>query len=398
MSLLLLNAFSSAVIASSLGQTLTYQIDYNKNTPDQVLVSVDTLGIQSFTVLPARTLHSEHQPNLTCRDKKGGQRNIDYKEEVSCTQVSWTLSLSAVDPLGFDIASQVDTFSKPHSWALISEFNSIPRFATIQGEVYPAKVCMDERCDSLPSLEHPPLFVLWGLKPITLNIGDRLVTLTSDVPQVYDTLDKWQPALEVQLRYLAGLFPDYNTKNWKIAFFGREKVSGNISGAAGSNTILVNALLDRGQFHQESIPMLLKVTAHESMHIIHPSAPLWASESLAEYYAIKSLTKTAYSTINIDQQWSGFSQVFPFANVGLLEAHHHVSDQKQQQYYPLFYVKGPAFWLSLDQALMTESSSLDTLVADLDYESTGELTSSSVDQIVEIIGVDKWHSIAKKYL
>ncbi|EEX94546.1 hypothetical protein VIOR3934_08089 [Vibrio orientalis CIP 102891 = ATCC 33934] len=395
MSLLLL---STALIAST-DSTLKYQIEPTSTGHDAVTVSVETNSLGTFHALPARTLANDTQPTLFCVTANGSQTAIEYQTPIQCDHVTWQLPLAAIGKDGFDIAKQIDSYEPIKGWSFVSEFNSLPRFATHNDELIPAQVCSpDNQCGWMPDADRPPLFVVWGLKPVELNINGKTIKVTTDTEQILQTMDDWKPALESQLNYLISLFPDSSVNQWDIAFFSRDKQAGSVSGAAGSNKILINAILDNGQFEDDEMPMLLKIAAHESMHLLDTSSPLWASESLAEYYAIKSLDKTQYKFTDPKAQWDGFAQSFPFASTGLFEASNLVSTEQQYQYYPLFYVKGPAFWQALDQSLMDKGESLDSRLPTLTYNKDGSLSEASIGELTKIIGKKKWDELTKLYL
>jgi hypothetical protein len=395
MSLLLL---STALVASA-EPTLKYQIEPTSTGHDAVIVSVETKALDTFHALPARTLANDTQPALFCLTANGSQSAIEYQTPIQCDHVTWQLPLAAIGQDGFDIAKQIDSYEPTKGWSFISEFNSLPRFATHNDEPIPAQVCSsDKQCSWMPDADQPPLFVIWGLKPVELDINGKTIKVTTDTEQILQTMDDWKPALESQLNYLISLFPDSTVNQWDITFFSRNKQAGSVSGAAGSDNILINAILNNGQLEADEMPMLLKIATHESMHLLETTSPRWASESIAEYYANKSLDKTPYDFVTPQAQWHDFKQKFPFASTGLLEASRLVSKEQQYQYYPLFYVKGPAFWQALDQSLMDKRESLDSRLPNLTYNKDGSLSESSIADLTKVIGKKKWDELAKLYL
>lgn len=75
-----------------------------------------------------------------------------------------------------------------------------------------------------------------------------------------------------------------------------------------------------------------------------------------------------------------------------------MSKDQMYQYYPLFYVKGPAFWQLVDQSLMAKGKSLDTLLPTLTFNKDGHLSEASTSDITGVIGKQKWHELANLYL
>ncbi|RTZ17722.1 hypothetical protein EJ063_02755 [Vibrio aquaticus] len=395
MSLLML---STAFLASA-EPTLKYQIEPASTSPDTVTVSIETKDLGTFHALPARTLANDTQPALFCVTANGNQSAIKYQMPIQCDHITWQLPLAEIDQDGFDIAKQIDSYQPTKGWNFVSEFNSLPRFSGNNDKPIPAQVCSpDNQCGWMPDADQPPLFVIWGLKPVDLNINGKTIKVTTDTGQILKTMDDWKPALESQLNYLISLFPDSTVNQWDIAFFSRDKQAGSVSGAAGSDKILINVILNNGQLEDDEMPMLLKIAAHESMHLLDTNSPLWASESIAEYYANKSLDKTPYDFVTPQTQWNDFKQSFPFASTGLLEANNLVSKKQQYQYYPLFYVKGPAFWQAIDQSLMDRGESLDSRLPSMTYNKDGSLSRASIAELAKVIGKKKWDEIAKLYL
>jgi len=387
---------------SSVASAFQYDMTINPLNNSLIDVKVNTEKLGVFQIQPSRTARSEHQPTLTCITSTGKNESIKYQQEVICDSVTWQLSLSKVDETGFDIAPQIDAFSPQKGWYFISEFNSLPHFTTAKSPDIETRVCMPNGlCEELPRDTQPPLFLVWGLDPIELKINEKNVSVLSDNQQILSTSSQWLPILSHQLSYLSQVFPNASTQSWKIAFFSIDKKAGNIGGAAGSNMILVNVLTEENELSKNALQWLLKIAAHESTHILGTQEmPGWAAESLAEYYAYHSLNQTQLKTKKPIEQWQKFKKVFPYADTGLLEASMLVSEknQYQYQYYPLFYVKGSAFWQSLNEALEGKGSSLDMLVNNLAFNEDGQLNASFTQKVIAAIGTEKWSELSDMFL
>ena len=214
---------STALITSSVStsvSTLTYQLEQLADRPNVIIVSVDTKQLGTFYALPARTHTNDTQPPLFCTNKDRSLSSIEYQTLIQCDHVAWQLPLVEIGQDGFDIAEQIDSYEPNKGWRFISEFNSLPRFSTHHGQPIPAQVCApDGECGRLPDADQPPLFVVWGLKPVELNINGKAIKITTDTEQILHTMDDWKPALESQLDYLTRLFPDSSVKQWDIVFF-----------------------------------------------------------------------------------------------------------------------------------------------------------------------------------
>lgn len=398
-------AIASLILMSSSVHALEYDLKQEESLLSLVKVTVKTETLGEFQVMPARTMRSAAQPVLTCIDSIGKQTKLAYQEKVHCSQVSWQLPLSPVKKGGFDISSQADSYDADKGWYFISEFNSFPRFTRIKtgnglAEPIETTVCLKgSKCEILPDESQPPLFMFWGIDPVKLSINGRVIEVFSDSEQLMRTLSRWKPALDLQLNYLASLFSSNNEKEWSITYIGRDKKTGSVSGAAGNNMILVNVPLEEGELKDQSLQMLLKISAHESIHILDKrNMPVWAAEGLAEYYALKSLNKTAFKMVSPNEQWLKFKKEFPLSDTGLLKASELVSEQKQYQYYPLFYVKAPAFWQAIDEALAANGSSLDDFVSSLTFDSEDQISETSKQELQSIMGENVWLNIDQKFL
>ncbi|MFW7525278.1 hypothetical protein ACODM8_14245 [Vibrio ostreicida] len=378
-------------------QPVIYQLSVDHDDPDSVKVDVDTQSLGTIEFNPSRTRGHDTQPQLYCTESRDRTFSLSYGQAAQCQSVHWRLPLDNVTAEGLDIADQQDSRSVQKGWYFVSEWNSLPRIKQVEDVV----VCgPDKRCQPIPKLSQAPAFVVWGMQDLSLDINGHTVRVYSDVDNVMHDLARWKPTFERQLSYLENVFSNPDRKQWQMAFFERKKRAGNLSGAAGNALILINTLTDNsGTLSEHSIQMLLKIAAHESVHIMDTaSRPTWAAESLAEYYAMKSLQNTDYQTNDPLQEWVTLSKRFPFSDTGLIEANRRYEHQHQQQYYPLFYFKGAAFWFELDRQLVKKGTSLDSLMAGLMFKETGDLSDGFVATVVNQVGAQPWRNIEQAYL
>ncbi|WP_367986536.1 hypothetical protein AB2S62_08110 [Vibrio sp. NTOU-M3] len=380
--------------------TLSYQVKVDESDPQQLIMSVDTSSLGEFSVMPSRTLKSHIQPQLVCVSGEHGRGALPYEKPVTCQRVEWKNYLFAVTDAGFDASKNRSAFDEKQGWYFLSEWNSLPRFKRGEDTEVDSQVCVPGgQCESLPSAEQPPLFMLWGLDKTQIKLGDKQVDIYSDTPLVTENMKRWRPTLERQLRYINQVFPNHEQKQWRMGFLKRERYAGNIGGATGNTLILVNAMIDDGKVTNDSLQMMLKIAAHESVHMLQTQkTPLWANESLAEYYAIKSLNGSPFEMKSPLGQWHDFATKYPFVKTGLLAAHHKVTENKQYQYYPLFYRKGAAFWFELDTALHQSGKSLDTLLAAMRFDADGGFDKATISLIEQQIGTKTWSDIEGRYL
>ncbi|CCN50257.1 conserved hypothetical protein [Vibrio nigripulchritudo MADA3029] len=398
---ILVAAISSlSATISSAQPILRYQLSVESALPNQVQVAVNTSAFSNITVQPARTSMADStQPELFCQKSSGLLSPLHYAKNSECDSIHWSLKLNSADDLGMDVSQQEDTYHPQKQWYFVSEFNSLPRVFIDDSNPIETSVCLPNgKCEALPLETEPPLLLVWGQESTSIDIQGHHVVIQSDTPQVMENLNRWKPTLADQLQYLTNVFQNTDTRDWQIAFFSRETESGSVGGAAGHNQILVNAPIHKGKLSDQSLGMMLKIAAHESVHKLEsPGLPLWASESLAEYYANKSLRGTRFPAKSPLASWQSFSQTFPFANTGLLEANRRVSEHNEYQYYPLFYVKGTAFWWKLDRLLEKYHASLDAFVGDLSFDSEDQISQAFISKVTTIIGIENWKTLAELY-
>lgn len=381
----------------SLAQpALQYQILVDPEDADQLKVSLDTHLLDSFSMLPSRTMVNNSQPHLRCLDRNGKVTEIEYLQPSQCERVEWSIHLQSSPSEGFEVSAQVDSRDVKKGWYFVSEWNSLPRVKGLESSL----VCTpNNSCYKMPSITQPPLLLVWGQETTTLDINGKQVLVHSDTSEIMQKYPHWKPTLENQLKYLNNVFPNANLKEWQLAFFARDKNSGSVGGAAGNSLLLINALLENGKLTDDSLQMLLKITAHESVHLMDTrSIPIWIKESLAEYYAMKSLRNTQFETEDPTQQWHQFSTKFPLSKTGLVEANRRYSEQQESQYYPLFYFKGAAFWNDVDFALKKKGTSLDTLLDKMTFKGPYQLSTNFTVLIEQHIGTKQWQLIRDDYL
>lgn len=351
--------------SSRLPTKFVYHINFNAEEPNQALIEVDTSLLETSYWSPARSLNDADPIELTCHN--GEQTNsLPYEVTQSCDKVSWPITFVDVPELGLDASAQINSYfpankTRKQPWYLLTEWHSLPRINT---EVS-IEICFDEsHCQLMPEPSKAPLFMTFNMPNHELSLYNQPLDLFTDVPALLESQELWQPVMEEQMGYLMGVFSAYRTKPWDLVAFGREMSTGNIGGAAGNRVFMTNVPLEDGKIPVGGLKHFLKISAHESLHFISSvDSPIWLSESLAEYYAQKSLVDTEYAFPDPVQIWREKSVNMPVADTGLYLASEKVSQQQLMQYYPLFYLKGTAFWLDLDLHLQRNQSSLDNYVS-----------------------------------
>lgn len=381
---------SSCGLSPAPPTTATYQIERNGTL---ATVTVDTTAFGPVSLSPARTFRDDTQPEPLCQRAGQQDQKISFDVPVQCDRIIWTIGFKRLPAAGLDVSNQENSFTD--DWSLLSEWNSLPRLNGV-GAI---DICMAGRCTPLPPPESAPLFVVRGLDQKFFNLGGTTLTLMSDLPELLHDSQDLIPVFQKQIAWLKTTFDVEVTQPWSLVWLGRERSAGNIGGAAGHRIYLVNAPIEQGKPIAKAHKLLLKISAHESIHFLFSAGlPLWANESLAEYYALKSLDKTPYRFGDPVESWDALSEKFPHATTGLYAAQHFVTEQKDYSYYGLFYTKGAAFWAALDQALTHKGQSLDHFITDLKTNWTQSLPSHFVNKIVPIIGQVQWDNLTERYL
>jgi len=388
---------SSALIAAPLQASITYQIAIDKDDPTQALIEVDTSELEATLWSPARELAAQPPLPLVCHT--GDETNLlPYQVKQTCEKVSWSLHFEPAPEHGIDASEQQNSYSAKKGWHLLTEWHSLPRLETDAA----IQVCFaEDHCRPLPSETQAPLFMLANLPMQQVTLFKRALPVYTDVDDLLKNKQTWQPVMEEQMAYLLGVFSAYRAMPWELAVFGREQSAGSLGGASGEQVFITNIPLENGVLAQNALPHFLRISAHESIHFFsNIDEPIWLNESLAEYYAQKSLFDTEYAHIDPLQAWRNAAKKLPVADTGLYLASKKVSEQQLMQYYPLFYLKGAAFWLELDMQLQREARSLDQYIALLQQGDSQDekLPNAFVEAVSEVIGGGVFKQLEGKYL
>lgn len=358
-----------------------------EETDDPLRLRV-TLTVEGNT--PYRLAASRSQPGqegvtpVCLDDKKGAMGALTH-----CRQWQWSIPLVPAPAEGIDASLQQSVRLDSTSW-LVSEWGNFPR---TEGE---AQVCLpDGRCTALPSFSAPPLFLSQGLT--TLGAQSRAnVQIAHDAMARRLPLDSLQGQLEAMLAYLSGELGRPMPPGWRLIWLARDVESHSLGGAAGANLFVANYPVRRGEPTAEASQRLLRISAHEATHqLITADWPAWAGEGLAEYLAIKSLRHFHLQQESAADEW--LLRTLPDRKTGLYPAYRRLQEG-DPSLYPLFYVKGAAFWEALDERLATNGFSLGDLLPRIAFDEQGELTSQSRRWLEEEIEPWRWQALEQRYL
>ena len=202
--------------------------------------------------------------------------------------------------------------------------------------------------------------------------------------------------------YLISVFPHDNRKKvWDLICLPIERSSGAVGGAAGYNGFVANYPVESGVFTKQSEEWLLRISAHEIIHVVTSlNNPIWIEESLAEYYAFKITEKLGVVNINPYYILDKHGSKIPHANRGLYYAEKQFKESKDMSFYPLFYIKGAAFWHAIDLALQDKEGSLDDYIRELEglnYDD-GKLPEKFEIMLRQAVTAPVWDKIKEVYL
>ncbi|ATL97056.1 hypothetical protein CK910_00100 [Aeromonas sp. CA23] len=363
--------------------------------PDTLLVRFTPEGTQPFTLLPARTLSGTTQralPTLTCLES--GAR-VTPDQPIKCRELSWQITLKPVPATGADASAQQNLYFPQGGW-LVTEWGDFPR----QQGAEPGRVCLpDGRCSPLPGMKEPPLILPFAL-PATARLrqGSRLQIHHDRMADALD-IPQLQKQLEAIVDYLAfQLDAPPARQPWQLVWLARDISTHSLGGAAGAGTIVANYPVSDNQPTADTPLRLLRTSAHEAVHMLDTRArPTWVAESLAEYLAIKSLRRFRLHSTKAADELAQHGARLPHADAGLYRANDAVK-AGDLSYYPLFYLKGSAFWEALELALQPHHRTLSALLPRLSWQEDGRFDTSSSALLAGTLGNEVWQSLIRRYL
>ncbi len=390
---------------SAIAEKLEYKLTSTLGNPENVKVFVDTSHLGKFSLIRPRQIPNsfiKKAPSVDCIANSRKQK-VKYEREYECDRLVWEISFDAISKDGFDVSNQ-ENIHNSNKWWVLFEWGDIPR---IKGHP-DIDVCVIEiksknkKCRSLPAVNEAPLIFVWGNSSAQNNFKDSYFNLYIDNDQRILKILSWKQLLS-QFNYLNQLLlkGKGKNKNFDIVWIGYEKSKGFVGGAAGSETYVANYGVENGKITESDISRLLWISGHEEFHMLSPySFPLWVSESLAQYYGYKSLSKTGLSSKSPLELWNLKKNDIPHSNTGLYAANRKVVDERNMSYYGLFYDKGAAFWNEVDDALKRKGVSLDSFIQLLSNTNGSEieLNKNFVVAIENVLTKRFFNSLVAKYL
>lgn len=388
----------------ALCASVDYYLTANKHTPEKILAEADTSKLGTFILQAPRHLphSSAHAPVVSCMND-ATTKIVQYGNLVQCKKITWGISVKPIDSLNTDVSIQENLYAKNNTWRVIFEWNAIPRIKGIEQITICTKEQLAKKkavCQALPTTDGPPLIMAWGESNVQKKLNGVNFSIYFDRDKSFLNKENWQQ-LSNQFTYLSHLFQN-NQKvlHLDLILVGIDKKLGRIGGAAGKRAFIANYITDNDKIVPEALDRLKWVSGHELFHLLSLyEYPTWISESLAQYYGYKSLIKAGGKTQSPISMWEQQQSKLPHSEVNLYQAYREYTEKDDMSYYPLFYIKGAAFWQKLDEMLSEHQESLDDYLALIGGdEKNGSLNTIFIDKIVGIIGKNNYQQLANRYL
>ncbi|BDY05254.1 hypothetical protein [Ferrimonas sp. YFM] len=392
--------------AQGFTPSVTYQLTVNHQDRQFGNFSVDTSTLNTFTLRPPRSLSEASKDSLSIQCINGDTAEpANYGEPLKCEQLNWRTSFHSLDDLDINLSEQTSYVSSSGWWVLF-EWDTIPRFEGVRD----AMVCTqvddhrtESNCQSLPSAIQPPLILPFGTPTAAFQEQETHFLVYTDIMGRELTINHNQALLSSQYQYLSQLLnrTKATQQQLSLVWAGINESHGMIGGAAGSNAFVSNYAIGDGGISKQSKERLFWVSAHELFHMLAPySYPTWLSESLAHYYGYKSLAKFGAPSNTPQRDWDSQRTKMPNSDARLYEAHTKVTQERQMQYYGLFYVKGAAFWQRLDELLMRHGDSLDNYLPQLAewVSQNGHFDSEFETTMSDIVGKKAMEQLLSQFL
>ena len=306
--------------------------------------------------------------NVRCNEKIIPQgENQKWAIPEGCRKVYWDVKLT---PSVLEISKQESVIVKSDPpWILLSEFSGLPRMefgnytSVIEFDLSLEKRIVaflpkdNKNRQILPNVNQAPVFFVFGLDSRTNKSPSEIsLTYMVDEKSARNEIDSFYPMHIKSIEYMHSLFGFSDDRDFKlnVVWIGLRK-KGAIGGAAGYRTFLINYLFIDGKILKEKLIWSFMTAFHEQFHVIYnseASQPAWAVESLAQYYAIKTLEKVGFDQNLLKPINAHFIQPSRKNEIGLKEANRRFESENDLSVYHLFYDQGASFWFELDSLIM----------------------------------------------
>jgi hypothetical protein len=370
---------AAAADAGAQAESWLYRVQFEAATPFVARVEVELPPLRRAREFDVRvrgaTMSIASQVfNVSCdgtpltADASGTWR-IDGR---SCARLAWQVQFNEVTEAGVDAAQQASVYEPRLRLWLLSDPASLLRpvdaGAAHQGEIefigggvvnggaYGSRAGRRR----LPSAAFAPEFFAIGNAPVSIvreGQADLIYVNALGVP-LTDLFGQHRRALGYLMKVTGARFDGLlrSTVVWLPIAAGRNETGG----AAGFRTLLVNGAVESGRLVRAEAT--LAVLLHEQFHqLTQVGLPLWANESLAQYYALKALRRSDLPRDAVLEVERRFIDPMRSPRLTLRQVQARVQQQKDKGEYSLFYSDGATFWDRVDRAIQRRSAGFRTL-------------------------------------
>ncbi len=408
-------------------KTVIYRVAEYPDNPELLKASL-TLPAPTKdenTVLSLRGTQLNIKPqviNVRCRDNA---LSLNEKGQwilpEGCREITWQIELAAVEPFSIEIARQQSVLVKSDpSWILLSEFSFLPRlesgdysavieFSRDLEEKLVSFLDRDRKNRRIISGGNGPIFLVFGLETVTHDSPSGItLSYLADDKESGREINSFYPSHLQSIEYIHSLFsyPEDREFNFNVIWLGLNR-EGGLGGAAGNRSFLINYPRENGRLLKDKFIWAMMTAFHEQFHVLYygtgASQPTWANESLAQYYALKSLGKAGFPTSITRPVRERFLNPERKIKTGLAEANRRFESDNDFSVYHLFYDQGSTFWFQLDNLISKSTSGekdLDDFIglfSKMVFPEDGTLPAEFLE-LLESNGVENIHNLCEKYL
>jgi len=296
---------------------------------------------------------------------------------ATCARLSWQIGFNEATAAGVNAGSQASLYDPRLRFWLLSDPASLLRpvdAAAYEGEIEFAgggpvnggaivnRAAPGSRTERrrVPGNAFAPEFFAIGHAPVSI-VRERnadLVYVNALGLPLPELFGQHRRALGYLIK-ATGVRSDMlfrSTVVWLPIAAGRKEMGA----AAGFRTLLVNGAVENGRLVR--VEHTLAFLLHEQFHqLTQVGLPLWANESLAQYYAIKALRRTDLpreAVLDFERRF-----IDPMRRTGftLRQVQERVQKKNDLQHYEALYSDGATFWDRMDRAIQKRSSGFRTL-------------------------------------
>lgn len=331
---------------------------------------------------PLPTTQPDQIRDVRCDGQAIERSGAGWTMPDHCRTASWTVSLIRTSDIQ---ASEQRSIWLNSGWGIVTDPSAILRPEGFEGQAA-LRFIRPGASDTkavLPSLGSAPGIYLIGDPPtLVAHKGDQTLVYAGDVLNIV------RPAAhQAGLAYLRRVIGPANLRNapvLTVIWLGVKRSEGSVGGAAGADAVLVNYILPDANSTPEEALKPLVIVIHEEFHqLVRGRLPLWARESLAQFYGLKTLSRIEV----VDQAAAARLRDREFAagsaGPGLAAVQAQVQKGDPSNY-NLFYSKGVAFWHGVDLAIQSGTGgarSLDDVMPTLlgaEFDADGSLPEAAI--------------------